>query len=107
MKQQEYHGTDVEQETITQLAKHVAKQVVVPTNHMPLVLRYVPKACRKEAETPFSGCTSGNAGGKAIKKDSVETLSTLKESVMLLTRNMYQPKVSRPTLPGFIACSKT
>jgi len=81
IKQQEYCKENAEQETITQLAKHVAKQVVVSTNHMPSVLRYFPKARRKEGETPFSEFVSGNTRGKAIKKDSGANLSTLKESV--------------------------
>ena len=100
VKPQKYHKGDVEQETITQLAK----QVVLSTNHMLLALRYVPKARRKEGETPFTRFTSGNVGGKATKKDSGANLSTLKESLTLPTQNMYQPKVSRPALPGFIAC---
>jgi len=57
---------------------------------MPLNLRYIPKARRNEGETPISGCTSRNAGGRVIKKDNGANLSTLKESVTLPARNMYQ-----------------
>jgi len=53
MKQQEYRKGNVKQEAITQLAKHVTKQVVVSINHMLSVLRYVPEARRKEKETPL------------------------------------------------------
>jgi len=74
---------------------------------MPSVLRYVPKTHCNEGETPFSGCTSGNARGKDIKKEIGPNPSTLKESVTLPTRNMYQPKVNRLPLPGFIPCSRT
>jgi len=65
------------------------------------------KLITRKGKTPFSGFISGNAGGKAIKKDSRANLSTLKESVTLLARNMYQPKVSKPPLPEFIYYSKT
>jgi len=34
-------------------------------------------------------------------------LGTLKESVTLPTRNMYQLKLSRPPLPEFVSCFKT
>jgi len=71
---------------------------------MPLVLRYIPKARRKEVKTPFSGCTRRNVGGKAIKKDIEASPSTFKESVTLAMRNMYQLKVSRPLLPRFVFC---
>ena len=73
---------------------------------MPQALRYVLKAQHKEGETPFSGCTSRNAWGKATKKDGRAYLSTLKESIALPTRKC-QPKVSRLPLPGFASCSKT
>ena len=53
VKQQEYRKGNIEQETITQLAEHIAKQVVDYTNHMALVLRYVPEARHKEGETPL------------------------------------------------------
>jgi len=98
---------DTEQEPITQLAKHIAEQVLISTNHMSSALKYVLKAHCKEGEPPFNWCTSGNTGGKAIKKDSGANLSILKGSDMLPTQNMFQSKVSRSSLPGFVSCSRT
>ena len=97
----------MEQEIITRPIKQAAKQVVVSTNHMPPVLRYVPKARCKEEEAPFSGFIIGNTGGKAINKDNGANLNTLKESITLPTQNIYQLKVSRPFLPRFVSYSKT
>ena len=75
-------------------------------NSMTPILRYVPKSRRREGESPFSGVVRESAEGKAMKKDSGTNLNTLKESVTLPMQNMYQPKVSRHPLPGFVPSSK-
>jgi len=66
-----------------------------------------PKLVTRRRKHNFSGCISGNAGGKAIRKDNGANLSTFKESVTLPMQNMYQLKVNRPLLSRFISCSKT
>ena len=64
MKRQQCCKDDIEEKIVPQLGKQVTKQVAVPKIH------------RKEGESPFIGCTSGNIGGKAIKKDNHVSLST-------------------------------
>ena len=101
MKQQQYYK-DIEQETITRLAKQVAKQVAVSIIHMLPILRYVSIVDRKKGKSPFNGCTSGNVGRTAIKKDNEASVSTLKETVTFTTRKVHQLKVSKPPLSWFM-----
>ena len=68
------------------------------TNAMTPVLRYVPKAHRKERESPFSGVVNGKAQGKIIRKANEASLGALKE-VPYCQRK-------RCSLPGFVSFSK-
>jgi len=46
---------------------------------MSSVLRYIPKAHRKEGKSPFNRCASGNARGKTINEDNGASMITLKK----------------------------
>ena len=73
---------------------------------MPPVLRYIPRSRRKEGESPFSECTIKSVETEATKKDDGATVVTLKESALVLTLKMWQAKVSRPPLSGFVVSSE-
>jgi len=73
---------------------------------MPSVLRYIPSSRGKEDESPVSECTSRSIETKATKKDDGASIITLKGSATVPTLKMWQAKVSRPALSGFVVCSK-
>ena len=79
MEQQEYCKGDIKQEAVAQLVKQVAKQVVVFTNHMPQVLRYVPKARRKEGGTLFSVWIMEMLGARLPRRIAGPTRAPLKK----------------------------
>jgi len=73
---------------------------------MPPVLKYILRSRRKEAESPFSECTSRSIETKATKKDDGASIITLKGSATVPTLKMWQAKVNRPPLSGFVVFSK-
>jgi len=73
---------------------------------MPPVLRYIPRSRRKEGESHFNECTTRRIETKATKKDDGASIITLKESAIVPILKMWQAKVSRPPLFGFVISSK-
>ena len=88
-----------------QYAKQVAKQATVSTNFVTLILRYVSKSHRKEGESPFNGVVNGEGKGKIIRNANEASSSALKGSVTLPTQKVYQQKMCRHPLPGFVSSS--
>jgi len=72
---------------------------------MPPILRYIPNLERKEGESPFSECTSSSIKTKATKDDGAG-ITSLKGGVIVPTLKMWQAKVSRPPISGFVVSSK-
>ena len=72
---------------------------------MPPILRYTLKSHHNEGKLPFSECTSSSIKIKATKDDGASTTS-LKEGVTVSTLKMWQAKVSRPSILGFVVSSK-
>jgi len=68
-------------------------------------LRYVPKSHHKEGESPFTRVTNGSAEDKAIRKANEGSMTALKGSIMVPTLKLWQMKVSRPPLAGFVVSS--
>jgi len=93
------------QRNTTSLIGQVAKPATASTGAMPPILRYIPKSRRKEDESPFSECTSGNIETKATK-DNGASITTLKGSAIVPTFKMCQAKVSKPLLLRFVISSK-
>jgi len=69
------------------------------------ILRYIPKSHHKEGKSPFGECTGSSIETKATKGDRASTTS-LKEGVTVPTLKMWQAKVSRPSISGFVVSSK-
>jgi len=68
-------------------------------------LRYVPKSRRKEVKTPFIGVVNGDAEDNIIRKANETRVAALKGSATVPTPKVWQTKVSRPPLSGFVVSS--
>ena len=68
-------------------------------------MRYVPKSCRKEGESPFTGVANRDVEGKVIRKADEASMATLKGNATVRTLKAWQTKVRRPPLAGFVISS--
>ena len=89
----------------TPRVNQVTKQDAASTGPIPPILRYIPRSRRKEGESPFGESTGRNNKSKATKGDA-DSITSLKESVTVPTLRMWQVKVNRPPIPGFVISSK-
>lgn len=83
----------------------VAKQAAASTGSIPPILRYIPRSRHKEGKSPFGECT-GTSNETKVVKGKAASITSLKGSVTVPTLKMWQEKVSRPPIPGFVVSSK-
>jgi len=72
---------------------------------VPPFLSYIPKSHHKEGKSPFGECIGSCIEAKATKSDGA-SITSLKGVVTIPTLKMWQAKVSRPLIPGFVVSSK-